>query len=34
MNPQFVYSYHIPLAVALLVFTALLAAIETLRRRR
>ena len=34
MNPQQVYSWHIPLAVALLVFSALFALIESLRGRR
>jgi hypothetical protein len=34
MNPQLVYAWHTPLAVALLVFSALFATIETLRRRR
>jgi hypothetical protein len=34
MNPQQIYSWHIPLAIALLCFAALLSAIETLRRRR
>jgi hypothetical protein len=34
MSPQQIYSWHVPLAVALLVFTALFAAIETIRGRR
>lgn len=34
MNPLQIYSFHVPLAVALLVLTALFAGIETLRRRR
>jgi len=34
MNAQQVYSYHVPLAIALLALTALFAAIESLRRRR
>jgi hypothetical protein len=34
MNPQQIYSWHIPLAVALLVFTAIFAAVESLRGRR
>jgi hypothetical protein len=34
MNPQQVYSMHVPLAVALLVVTALFAVVESLRRRR
>jgi hypothetical protein len=34
MNPQQIYAWHVPLAVALVVVTALLAAIETLRSRK
>jgi hypothetical protein len=33
MNPQQIYSWHEPLAVALLVLTVLFTAVETLRRR-
>jgi hypothetical protein len=34
MSVEQVYSYHVPLAVALLVLTALFVTIESLRRRR
>jgi hypothetical protein len=34
MSPQQIYSLHVPLAVALLVLTALFAAVESFRRRR
>jgi hypothetical protein len=34
MNPQQIYSWHGPLAIALLVLVALLSAVETVRRRR
>jgi hypothetical protein len=34
MSPQQIYSWHVPLAVGLLILTALFAAIESLRRRR
>jgi len=34
MNPQQIYSWHVPLAVALLVLVAVMSAVETLRRRR
>jgi TRAP-type C4-dicarboxylate transport system permease small subunit len=34
MTPQQIYSWHEPLAVALMVLTALFAALETVRRRR
>jgi hypothetical protein len=34
LSAEQIYSYHVPLAVALLVLTALFAAIESLRRRR
>ena len=34
MSAQQIYSYHVPLAVALLVLTALFVTIESLRRRR
>jgi hypothetical protein len=34
MSPQQIYSWHEPLAVALVVLTALFAMIETLRRRK
>lgn len=34
MNPHEIYAWHVPLAVGLVILTALFAAIETLRRRR
>jgi hypothetical protein len=34
LTAQQIYSYHVPLAVTLLVLTAVFATIETLRRRR
>jgi len=33
MSPQQIYSWHEPVAVALLILTALMTAVETLRRR-
>ena len=34
MTPQQIYALHIPLAVGLLVLTALFTLVESLRRRR
>jgi hypothetical protein len=34
MSPQQIYSWHIPLGVALLLLTVLFTAVESLRRRR
>jgi hypothetical protein len=34
LTAEQIYSYHVPLAVALLVLTALFATVESLRRRR
>ena len=34
MSAEQIYSYHVPLAVALLALTALFVVIESLRRRR
>ena len=33
MNPQQIYSWHVPLAIALLALVALLSLVETVRRR-
>jgi hypothetical protein len=34
MSAQQIYAYHVPLAVALLILTALFVTLESLRRRR
>jgi len=34
MTPQQIYSWHEPLAIGLMILTALLATIETIRTRR
>jgi hypothetical protein len=34
MTPQQIYSWHVPLALALLILVALMGAVETIRRRR
>jgi hypothetical protein len=34
MTPQEIYSWHVPLGIAILVLVALMSTVETLRRRR